>query len=264
MNNMYTEERFESMLQAARDSQQAHPQAIEKFFTFSHNYMLYSEERRKTLKTRLMAESAGAFDLQKELDEVQIELDQSCEELGAVSLAKEALESSLKRTETELAEAFQHNTVLQAKVAELENHSNTSSVINAKLEGKLTELNQKLEHALAQEEQISQQNNILLSQMSAMENTHSILNPIYWSKASWYSFGIGLVVGEQAIEQCTGHKPIRRFIARGTKKLFGKSNSQTTELSAESLKPAMTGIEEYGAYVEAVPSPVVPVIQVHG
>ena len=128
----------------------------------------------------------------------------------------------------------------------------------------LTELKQKLEHALAQEEQVSQQNNILLSQMSAMENTHSILNPIYWSKASWYSFGIGLVVGEQAIEQFTDHKPVRRFIARGTKKLFGKSNSQTTERSAESLKPAMTGIEEYAAYVEAVPSPVVPVIQVHG
>lgn len=126
----------------------------------------------------------------------------------------------------------------------------------------LTELQNKLEHALAQEEQTSQQNNILLSQMSAIENQHSILNPVYWSKASWYSFAIGAAFGEQVIEQYTDYKPIRRLVSCGAKKLFGKSNSQNVDkqMVPESLKPAMTGIDAHEAHVSV---PTVPVVQVH-
>ena len=103
---------------------------------------------------------------------------------------------------------------------------------------------------------------LLLSQMSAIENQHSILNPVYWSKASWYSFAIGAAFGEQVIEQYTDYKPIRRLVARGAKKLFGKSNSQNVEkpMVPESLKPAMTGIEAQEAHVSV---PTVPVVQVH-
>lgn len=121
----------------------------------------------------------------------------------------------------------------------------------------ITELTAKLERVLASEEQITQQNNILLSQMSAMKDQHSVFNPVYWDKVSWYSFAIGVAVGEQAIEQCTDYKPIRRLVSRGAKKLFGKSDSQK-KLIPESFKPGMT--PEYEAHVSV---PIVPVVQVH-
>ena len=122
---------------------------------------------------------------------------------------------------------------------------------------KISELQDRLERALDSEEQTAQQNNILLSQMSALKNQHTILNPINWGKGQWYSFAIGVAVGEQAIEQFTDYKPIRRLVSRGAKKLFGKPDSQKQVLP-ESFKPAMT--EEYGAHVSV---PAVPVVQVH-
>ena len=133
---------------------------------------------------------------------------------------------------------------------------NQESASNAARDAQLSQLQARLERALHTEEQTAQQNNILLSQMSAM-NQHSILNPLYWSKASWYSFAIGVAVGEQAIEQYSDFKPIRRLVCRGAKKLFGKSDSEKKSVP-ESLKPAMTA--EYQTHVSV---PAVPVVRVH-
>lgn len=126
----------------------------------------------------------------------------------------------------------------------------------------INELQDRLERALDSEEQTAQQNNILLSQMSALKNQPTILNPINWGKGQWYSFAIGVAVGEQAIEQFTDYKPIRRLVSRGAKKLFGKTGSAKMRVP-ETMKPTMSSIEQFNTHIGVSPVPTVPVVQVH-
>ena len=196
---------------------------MQTFFDFAKQYLFVLNERNAYIQQRLHAES-------QTVNDIQFELNESLQNI--VNLGNEMTEVT----------SDAHHRIALLKFQSIVHRANLKS---------------KLEDSLHAEEQTAQQNNILLSQMSAMQNQHSVFNPVHWDKVSWCSFAIGVVVSEQAIEQFTNYKPIRGFVSRGIKKVLGKSDSQK-KLVPASFKPAMAG--EYEAHVSV---PVIPVVQVH-
>ena len=178
----------------------------------------------------------------------------------------ELLGSNVELTLTNTQLTTDYANALAGQNTQLANQVNTAHATFCAVRNldaiQINELQDRLERALDSEEQTAQQNNILLSQMSALKNQPTILNPINWGKGQWYSFAIGVAVGEQAIEQFTDYKPIRRLVSRGAKKLFGKTGSAKMRVP-ETMKPTMSSIEQFNTHIGVSPVPTVPVVQVH-
>ena len=134
---------------------------------------------------------------------------------------------------------------------------------------KISELQEKLELALHQEEQTAQQNNILLSQMQAMQDKQSPSTFLGWNSTQWVSFNVGLF-GSAALMEATGHvyghsiKPYSYCFKKGKqglKKVFGKTKMRVPD----TMKPTISPMEQCDTHigVPVSPVPTVPVVQVH-
>lgn len=230
---IYTKERFNHLLAQAQESHSNRPisPSIQTFFTFARDYMQALNERNDFKTQRLLAESVTVVDLQSELQDCLNDMTAfkaDARQKISILTFRDNVNCIVKKQlkDKRFIDRVGHSAREFAIETNLQADLHAALVSKKLLEDNFELLENRLETTFEQNVRLHEQNNRLQSRLSEFESRYSkpnILNSINWGKTQWASFGVGVLVGEQVVEQFTSYQPVRNIVCHFAKKCVGKN-----------------------------------------